>query len=459
MTAAKKKKPTFLCEQCGAELNKWAGQCPDCHQWNCVVEFVGAPRGGARKFSGFSGQTKAEVTALSASASQEVARAATGNSELDRVLGGGLVRGSAVLIGGEPGIGKSTILLQLAANLTTSAPCLYVTGEESIEQLGMRAKRLEIANDKVRCLAETHAETILALAEREKPGVLIVDSIQTLYSEGSQSAPGSVSQVRESASLLVQWGKRNGCAVVLVGHVTKDGSLAGPRILEHMVDVVLYFESDSSSRYRVLRAVKNRHGAANELGMFAMTGTGLKEVRNPSAILLSGQSGPVAGSAITAVREGTRPLLLEVQALVDPSNLGQPRRVSLGLDANRLAMILAVLHRKGGIALGDHDVFANVVGGVRVTETGADLAILMALFSSFREKALPARTLCFGELGLTGEIRPVPDGEQRLQEAVRHGFQHAFLPLANRPRKAPQGLEVLPVQSVAEALEKVQDLW
>lgn len=458
MTAAKSK-PTFVCEQCGAELSKWAGQCPECKQWNCVVEFSGGARRAPRRFSGFSGQSSAVVSKLSAPKAGEAPRIKTGTSELDRVLGGGLVRGSAILIGGEPGIGKSTILLQLAAALAGSTRCLYVSGEESIEQLGMRADRLGVTGEEVLCLAETHAETVLAQAEREKPGVLIVDSIQTLFSDSSQSAPGSISQVRESAGLLVQWGKRHGCAVVLVGHVTKDGSLAGPRILEHMVDVVLYFESDGSSRYRILRAVKNRHGAANELGMFAMTGTGLKEVRNPSAIFLSGHSTPAAGSVITAVREGTRPLLLEVQALVDPSNLGQPRRVALGLDGNRVSMILAVLHRKGGIGLGDHDVFINVVGGVRILETGADLAMMLALFSSFREKPLPARTVCFGELGLTGEVRPVPDGEQRIREAIGHGFRHVFLPASNRPRKAPSEIEVHTVESAADALDKIQALW
>lgn len=458
MTATKSK-PTFVCEQCGAELSKWAGQCPECKQWNCVVEFSGAARRASRRFSGFSGHTSAVVSKLSAPGTGEDPRIKTGMSELDRVLGGGLVRGSAILIGGEPGIGKSTILLQLAAALADSTRCLYVSGEESIEQLGMRAGRLGVAGEEILCLAETHAETVLAQAEREKPGVLIVDSIQTLFSDASQSAPGSVSQVRESAGMLVQWGKRHRCAVVLVGHVTKDGSLAGPRILEHMVDVVLYFESDGSSRYRVLRAVKNRHGAANELGMFAMTGTGLKEVRNPSAIFLSGHSTPAAGSVVTAVREGTRPLLLEVQALVDPSNLGQPRRVALGLDGNRLSMILAVLHRKGGIGLGDHDVFINVVGGVRILETGADLAMMLALFSSFREKPLPARTVCFGELGLTGEVRPVPDGEQRIREAIGHGFRHVFLPASNRPREAPSEIEVHTVESAADALEKIQALW
>lgn len=456
MTA--KARPTFLCEQCGAELSKWSGQCPECRQWNCVVEFA-APRRAARRHSGFTGKTSAKVSALSGSAGEAERRLFTGTSELDRVLGGGLVRGAAVLIGGEPGIGKSTILLQLAAALKEKTRCLYVTGEESIEQLGMRAGRLGIAGEEIRCLAETHVETVLALAEAEKPGVLIVDSIQTLYSDSSQSAPGSITQVREAAGLLVQWGKRNDCAVVLVGHVTKEGNIAGPRILEHMVDVVLYFESDSSSRYRVLRAVKNRHGAANELGMFAMTGKGLKEVKNPSAIFLSGHSAPVAGSVVTAVREGTRPLLLEVQALVDPSHLSQPRRVALGLDSNRLSMILAILHRRGGISLGDHDVFINAVGGIRIFETGADLAMLLALYSSFRDRPLPARTVCFGEIGLTGEVRPVPDGEQRVREAAVHGYRHVFLPAANRPRKPPDGVEVHAVESAAEALEQIQALF
>lgn len=424
-----------------------------------MVEFkpVGVRRGD--KFSGFSGKTHARVSSLSDTTELEDRRILTGISELDRVMGGGLVKGAAILIGGEPGIGKSTVLLQLAASVPEQSACLYVTGEESIEQLGMRAKRLGVSSSDIRCLAETNVETVIALAEKEKPGVLIVDSIQTLYSESVSSAPGSVTQVRESASALVQWGKRNDCTVIVVGHVTKDGNLAGPRILEHMVDVVLYFESDGSSRYRILRAVKNRHGAANEIGMFAMTGTGLKEVKNPSAIFLSGQSSPVAGSVITAVREGTRPLLLEVQALVDLSSLHQPRRVALGLDVNRLAMILAVLHRKGGIAMGDHDIFINVVGGVRISETGADLAMMLALYSSFRDKALPLKTLCFGELGLTGEVRPVPDGEQRIREAASHGFRHVVLPSANQPRKPFEGLQVHPVDSAADALEKIQELW
>ena len=424
-----------------------------------MVEFVTPGARPGKRFSGFAGKTDTRVSTLSAPGDLADRRIQSRISELDRVLGGGLVKGSAVLIGGEPGIGKSTVLLQLAAALPDSESCLYVSGEESIGQISMRASRLGVSDQDIRCLAETNVETILALAEKEKPGVLIVDSVQTLYSEAASSAAGSVTQVRESASMLVQWGKRNDCTVVLVGHVTKDGALAGPRILEHMVDVVLYFESDGSSRYRVLRAVKNRHGAANELGMFAMTGTGLKEVKNPSAIFLSGHAEPVAGSVITAVREGTRPILLEVQALVDVSSLHQPRRVALGLDVNRLAMILAVLHRKAGVGLGDHDIFINVVGGVRISETGADLAMMLALYSSFRDRPLPARTLCFGELGLTGEIRPVPDGEQRIREAGSHGFRHVLLPEANRPRKTFEGLQVHTVNSATQALEKIQGLW
>ena len=458
MTAAKSKS-TFVCEQCGAELSKWAGQCPECRQWNCVVEFKVTRSRGASHRAGFSGLTTSRVAPLSETATRSDPRITTDNSELDRVLGGGLVRGSAVLIGGEPGIGKSTLLLQLAAALGPKARCIYVTGEESTEQLAMRSGRLGLGGALISCLAETHVETVLQLVDGEKPDLLIIDSIQTLYTDNSDSTPGSVGQVRESASMLVQWGKRTNCAIVMVGHVTKDGSLAGPRILEHMVDVVLYFESDDSSRYRVLRAVKNRHGAANELGMFAMTDKGLREIRNPSAIFLSGHSEPVSGSVITAVREGTRPLLLEVQALVDPSNLSQPRRIALGLDGNRLSMILAILHRKGGISLSDHDVYINAVGGIRIQETGADLAMLVALYSSFREKPLPARTLCFGEIGLTGEIRPVPDGEQRLREAASHGFKHVFLPVANQPKKLPAGIELHGVQSAGQALEQIQSMW
>ena len=443
----------FQCENCGVRLGKWAGQCPDCKGWNCIVEIVAEGPSRAR-FSGYSGQLSSEIKDLSSLGDESVERLPVGVGEIDRVLGGGIVPGSVILLGGDPGIGKSTLLLQLVAALGERSRCLYITGEESLEQLGMRGRRLGLDLARIRCLTETSIQQILGHADQEKPRLMVVDSVQTVYSELLESAPGSVSQVRESAAALVRWAKENGCCVVLVGHVTKEGALAGPRVLEHMVDTVLYFESDGSSRYRVVRAVKNRFGAVNELGMFAMTGKGLKEVKNPSAIFLSGHSKPVSGSIITVVREGTRPILLEVQALVDLSHLNNPRRVALGLEHNRLAMMLAVLHRHGGIALADHDVFINVVGGMRVTETGADLPMLLALYSSFCDRPAPDRMVCFGEVGLSGEIRPVHDGEQRLREAAGHGFQRALIPAANAPRKPIKGLEVLTFQHVAEVLEK-----
>jgi DNA repair protein RadA/Sms len=449
-----KDKSSFQCQNCGVRLGKWAGQCPDCEAWNCVVEVAAEGRQG-RRFSGFSGQLGSEVRDLAAVGESEVGRLAVGVGEIDRVLGGGIVPGSVILLGGDPGIGKSTLLLQLVGALAGRAASLYISGEESLEQLGMRARRLELPLGGIRCLAETSVEQILGHASREKPRLLVIDSIQTVYSESLESAPGSVGQIRESAAALVRWAKENGCCVVLVGHVTKEGALAGPRVLEHMVDTVLYFESDGSSRYRVVRAVKNRFGAVNELGMFAMTGKGLKEVKNPSAIFLSGHSRPVPGSVITVVREGTRPILLEVQALVDLSHLNNPRRVALGLEHNRLAMMLAVLHRQGGVALADHDVFINVVGGMRVTETGADLPMLLALYSSFRDLPAPERMVCFGEVGLSGEIRPVYDGEQRLREAASHGFNRALVPGANLPRQPIDGLEAIPLSNVGEALERL----
>jgi DNA repair protein RadA/Sms len=346
----------------------------------------------------------------------------------------------------------------MIAALAQRVPCLYITGEESLEQVGMRAQRLNLRLEDIRCLTETDVDQIIVRAEEEKPRLMVVDSIQTSYTEELNSAPGSVTQVRESAARLVRWAKERACCVVLVGHVTKEGSLAGPRILEHMVDAVLYFESDGGSRYRVIRAVKNRFGAVNELGMFAMTGKGLKEVSNPSAIFLSGHSGPVAGSVITIVREGTRPILLEVQALVDQGHGGNPRRVALGLEQNRLAMMLAVLHRHGGILLADQDVFINVVGGMRISETGADLPMLLALYSSFRDRALPSKLVCFGEIGLSGEVRPVHDGQERLREAESHGYEHALIPAANAPRQKSLKIIIHPVKTVAEALECIASL-
>ena len=449
-----KNKSSYQCESCGVRLGKWAGQCPECREWNCIIETV-ADAGPSGRIGGYSGQLSNEVKKLSSIGQSNVDRMAIGVGELDRVLGGGIVPGSVILLGGDPGIGKSTLLIQLVAALADRFPSLYITGEESLEQLGMRARRLELSLEGIRCLTETSIEQILGHAESEKPRLMIIDSIQTVYTEALASAPGSVAQIRESAAALVRWAKQNHCCVILVGHVTKEGALAGPRVLEHMVDAVLYFESDGGSRFRVIRAIKNRFGAVNELGMFAMTGKGLKEVKNPSAIFLSGHDEPVSGSVITVVREGTRPILLEVQALVDLSHLNNPRRVALGLEHNRLAMMLAVLHRHGGVALADHDVFINVVGGMRVSETGADLPMLLALFSSFRDKPLQSKLICFGEVGLSGEIRPVPDGEQRLKEAAGHGFRTAVIPAANAPRKSPDGLSVIPVRNIAEALERL----
>jgi DNA repair protein RadA/Sms len=451
-------KNSYQCEECGARLTKWAGQCSECKSWNSIVEIRSEPAPGAR-YAGYAGQAVNEVVGLEQVGETNVARMQTGVGELDRVLGGGIVPGSVILLGGDPGIGKSTLLIQLVAALADREPCLYITGEESLEQLAMRARRLDLSLSGIRSLTETSIEKILARAGDEKPRLMIVDSIQTVFSEALQSAPGSVAQVRESAACLVRWAKENHCSVVLVGHVTKEGALAGPRVLEHMVDAVLYFEGDGGSRYRIIRAIKNRFGAVNELGMFAMTGKGLKEVKNPSAIFLSGHGEPVPGSVITVVREGSRPILLEVQALVDTSHLANPRRVALGLEQNRLAMMLAVLHRHGEVMLSDQDVFINVVGGMRITETGADLPMLLALLSSFRNRALPAKHLCFGEVGLSGEVRPVHDGEERLREAAAHGFEHALIPVANAPRKPVAGLKVHGVRTVAQAVDLVSGNW
>ncbi|MDX2416989.1 MAG: DNA repair protein RadA [Xanthomonadales bacterium] len=450
-----KAKSSFYCTECGSELSKWAGQCPDCKAWNTVKEFRQSATPGVSRVAGYTGTTNQEVTELGEVSDQKIARIAIGINELDRVLGGGIVPGSVVLIGGDPGIGKSTLLLQVLAGLMGQLKCLYVSGEESLQQINMRAKRLGLDVGSLRCLTETSVEQILGVAQKEQPGLVVVDSIQTLHSEQVESAPGSVSQVRESAAGLVRYAKQMNCAMVLIGHVTKDGALAGPRILEHMVDAVLYFQSDEGSRYRVIRAFKNRFGAVNELGVFAMTGLGLKEVSNPSAIFLSGHSETAPGSAITVIREGTRPMLLELQALVDESHLANPRRVTIGLDHSRLAMLLAVLHRHGGVSLGDQDVFANVVGGMRITETGSDLPLLLAILSSFRDRALPGKTVVFGEVGLSGEVRPVYNGEERLKEAVNLGFERAVIPKANRPRQAIDGLSINLVANLEEAIAAV----
>jgi DNA repair protein RadA/Sms len=381
-------------------------------------------------------------------------RISTGSGELDRVLGGGLVAGSVTLLGGDPGIGKSTLLLQAAAALADRQAVLYATGEESRQQVGMRAGRLGCGQAAVYLLAETQVERIIEEARERRAAVLIVDSIQTMRSQAIESAPGAVGQLRESAAALVGFAKSSGTAVLLIGHVTKEGAIAGPRVLEHMVDTVLYFESDGGSRYRVVRAVKNRFGAANEIGVFSMEGGGLKEVRNPSAIFLSRQETPGPGSLVTVIREGTRPLMVEVQVLADNSVLANPRRVAVGLDHNRLSLLLAVLHRHAGIATQGHDVFANVVGGVRIGETAADLPALLAAVSSLRDRPLPREMVAFGEIGLSGEVRPVPHGEERLREAAKHGFRRAMVPAANKPRQVIEGMEVVAVQSLAEAIAR-----
>lgn len=446
----------FGCTECGATQPKWAGQCTDCGAWNTMVETVveGGKRGSAR--SGWAGEQVTLKTLADVSV-EEIPRFATGYTELDRVLGGGLVDGSMVLLGGDPGIGKSTILLQTLCNLASRVPALYVTGEESQQQVAMRGRRLELPLDKLKVMTETCVESILAVAQREKPRVMVIDSIQTIYTEQLQSAPGGVSQVRESTALLVRFAKQTGTAIFLVGHVTKEGSLAGPRVLEHMVDTVLYFEGDADGRLRMLRAVKNRFGAVNELGVFGMTDRGLKEVSNPSAIFLNRAQSAVSGSVVMASWEGSRPLLVEVQALVDTSHLANPRRVTLGLDHNRLAMLLAVLHRHGGIATHDQDVFLNVVGGVKVLETASDLAQMAAIMSSLRNRALPHDLLVFGEIGLSGEIRPVPSGQERLREAAKHGFTRALVPKANAPRQAPAGMQVVAVERLEQALDALFD--
>lgn len=455
-------KKLYVCSSCGATAAQWAGQCSECGEWNTLEEQIQAPSGSALRGSQRVGAQYAGdsgIKRLSEVPRDEEARFPTGIGEFDRVLGGGLVAGGVVLLGGDPGIGKSTLLLEAVAQVAGRHGALYVTGEESLRQVGMRAERLSVEGDGLKLLAETRVEAIIDLAARERPEVLVVDSIQTIHSDALGSAPGGVAQVRESAAQLVQFAKRTGTVLFLVGHVTKEGQLAGPRVLEHMVDTVLYFESDSGSRYRLLRAVKNRFGAANELGVFAMVDSGLKEVKNPSAIFLSRHEKPVAGSAILVTREGTRPLLLELQALVAESPLSNPRRLALGLDGNRLGMLLAVLQRHAGLSTYGEDVFVNVVGGVRINETASDLPALLAVSSSLRDRAIPQDWVIFGEVGLAGEIRPVPNGPDRLSEAARHGFTHALVPTKNCPARSqmPKGLQVIGVERLDQALEIIRE--
>ncbi|MGN6151515.1 MAG: DNA repair protein RadA [Lysobacteraceae bacterium] len=459
--SAAKARTAYVCGECGAEHGKWQGQCAECGAWNTLTQIVlesavSAPPAARR--GSWAGQVEPpKITALKDVLQHEDQRTTTGIGEFDRVLGGGLVEGAVVLIGGDPGIGKSTLLLQALASMAGRLPALYVTGEESLAQVAGRAARLGLPLDGLSALAETGVERILEQTATMRPKLLVADSVQTLWTETLTAAPGSVSQVRESAARLVRYAKETGTAIFLVGHVTKEGGIAGPRVLEHMVDAVLYFEGDGGSRFRVLRAFKNRFGAVNELGVFAMGDKGLREVPNPSAIFLSG-SGHQPGSCVMVTREGTRPLLVEVQALVDASPLSNPRRVAVGLEQNRLAMLLAVLHRHGGIMVGDQDVFVNVVGGIRVQETAADLPVLLAVLSSLRDRPLPEKTIAFGEVGLSGEIRPVPNGEERLKEAATHGFRRAIVPKANAPRAgAYKGMDVVAVERLADPLDAAAD--
>jgi len=439
----------FVCSSCGADAPRWSGQCPSCGEWNTLVPFTEARTRGAGRRNTRDGERPEPVARL---VTDPEARLTTGFAEFDRVLGGGLVPGSVTLIGGEPGIGKSTLLLQCAAALAHGQGVLYATGEESVRQVGERARRLGVDAGGLALVAETAVERILELAAEAGARVLVIDSIQTMSVADLDAAPGAVTQLRESTASLVRRAKSTGMSVLLIGHVTREGVIAGPRVLEHMVDTVLYFESDSGSRFRVIRAVKNRFGAVNEIGVFAMEERGLREVRNPSAIFLARGKDPVAGSAVTVTREGTRQMLIEVQGLVDASPLANPRRVAVGFESNRVALLLAVLHRHAGIALHAHDVFVNVVGGVHLAETAADLAVVGALVSSLTGRPLPGDAVIFGELGLTGEIRPVPYGEERLREAVKHGFRRAVLPLANAPRQAPEGITIAAVANIADAL-------
>ena len=452
---AKAPKTAYVCNDCGAEFSRWQGQCSACKAWNTIseVRLISASNSTKNdRFSGYAGETRAKIQTLSEISLQETPRFTSGFKELDRVLGGGIVPGSAILIGGHPGAGKSTLLLQVMCGLAKNMTALYVTGEESLQQVAMRANRLNLPTDKLNMLSETSVEQICNLADQLKPQIIVVDSIQVMHLSDIQSSPGSVAQVRECASFLTRYAKTRQVAIIMVGHVTKDGTLAGPKVLEHAIDCSLLLEGEADSRFRTLRSHKNRFGAVNELGVFGMTEQGLREVKNPSAIFLSRGDEQTPGSSVMVLWEGTRPLLVEIQALVDHSMLANPRRVAGGLEQNRLALLLAVLHRHGGLQMSDQDVFVNVVGGVKVGETGADLALLLALISSFRNRPLPQDLVVFGEVGLAGEIRPVTSGQERISEAAKHGFKRAIVPFANKPKSTVENMEVFTVKKLADAL-------
>ncbi len=445
-----KTKTTFHCQSCGADFNQWQGQCTQCKQWNTLVAELSAAK--PQKSSQYAGAVS-DITRLSAVPTAIIQRHNSGLSEFDHVLGGGLVSDSAILIGGDPGIGKSTLLLQILCGAGEKQNALYVTGEESLQQIALRAQRLHLNGEALSVLAETNVERILSLAQKNKPRILVVDSIQTIHTDEINSAPGSVSQVRESASRLVRFAKQSGTVLFIVGHVTKEGAIAGPRVLEHMVDTVLYFEGKNDSRFRIIRAVKNRFGAVNEIGVFAMTDKGLCQVSNPSKIFLSRDVKPAPGSIVMVAWEGSRPMLVEVQALVDESHLGNPRRVAVGVEGNRLSMLLAILNRHCHIATFNQDVFVNVVGGMRVLETGADLAVLLAVLSSLKNRILPQELVAFGEVGLSGEIRPVQSGVERIREVAKHGFTRMIVPRANAPKQAIKGVDIMPVDNLEQAIE------
>ncbi|QAB15179.1 DNA repair protein RadA [Hydrogenovibrio thermophilus] len=453
---AKKVKLAYVCTECGADYAQWQGQCTACGEWNSLKEFkVSASKtkaSGRAQTVGYAGASEQTVMSVNEVELSEVPRIDSSLSELDRVLGGGIVPGSVVLIGGDPGVGKSSLLLQVCCQLSQSQKVLYVTGEESLQQVAMRAKRMSLPEDKLRLLTETDVEAITMAAQTEQPKVMVVDSIQTMQLGDVSSAAGGVSQVRESAAYLTRFAKQNQIMVFLVGHVTKSGEVAGPRVLEHIVDTVLFLEGQSDSRFRTLRAIKNRFGAVNELGVFAMTDKGMKQIKNPSAIFLSRAEEPSPGSAVMVLWEGSRPLLVEIQALVDESPYGAPKRVTVGLEYNRLSMLLAVLHRHAGVQAGDQDVYVNVVGGVKVSETSADLAVLCAIVSSLKNKVLPQDLIVFGEVGLSGEIRPVSSGQERILEAAKHGFKKAIVPNANIPKGGVPGMEVIGVSTLQQAL-------
>lgn len=452
---AKAPKTAYVCNDCGAEFSRWQGQCSACKAWNTIseVRLISASNSTKNdRFSGYAGETRAKIQTLSEISLQETPRFTSGFKELDRVLGGGIVPGSAILIGGHPGAGKSTLLLQVMCELAKNMTALYVTGEESLQQVAMRANRLNLPTDKLNMLSETSVEKICNLADQLKPQIIVVDSIQVMHLSDIQSSPGSVAQVRECASFLTRYAKTRQVAIIMVGHVTKDGTLAGPKVLEHAIDCSLLLEGEADSRFRTLRSHKNRFGAVNELGVFGMTEQGLREVKNPSAIFLSRGDEQTPGSSVMVLWEGTRPLLVEIQALVDHSMLANPRRVAVGLEQNRLALLLAVLHRHGGLQMSDQDVFVNVVSGVKVGETGADLALLLALISSFRNRPLPQDLVVFGEVGLAGEIRPVTSGQERISEAAKHGFKRAIVPFANKPKSAVENMEVFTVKKLSDAL-------